>query len=369
MNILTFGDFYRIKYDRHVELLAGFFLIISYFGWIAAQLVAMGIILNVVFGTSLLAGVLISLTIMLIYTYIGGMWSISITDSIQTIVIISGLLFLMIELLSKTGGFVMMLQKTPDHFFQILPEANPKAITYYVAAWITIGLGSIPQQDVFQRVMSAKSEKVTVQASYMGGFFYLTVAFIPLFIGLISKLNYPELSGGDQQMVLPMAALQHSNIFVQIIFFGALLSAILSTSSGATLAPATILAENIIRPFFPKLTDKNFLRLLRRSVVIIAAISTIMATMRSNIYELVGESSALSLVSLFVPMVAGLYSKRTTKTGALAAMILGMLTWLTFEFSSLDVPSLMPALGMSFVGMIVGSFLSNKRILTFRANE
>ena len=363
MNILTFGDFYRIKFDQKVELLAGIFMVVSYFGWIAAQLVAMGIIMNVVLGIPLEAGILTSAGIVLLYTYIGGMWSISITDFMQTIIIIAGLLFLLIEISGKAGGLAQVIAQAPADFFRFTPDPEPFAFVEYLAAWITIGLGSIPQQDVFQRVMSARSENVAVRASYVGSLMYLTIAFIPLLIGLSAKVVYPELMAGDPQMVLPQAVLLHSSVLIQVMFFGALLSAIMSTSSGAILAPATILAENVIRPYLPKLSDKQFLRLLRGSVVAISLVSTVLASMRSNIYELVGESSALSLVSLFVPMVAGLYWKKATPRGALLAMLLGMGAWLVSEFAGLEVPSLVPGVIASAVGMVVGSlWKSNQKI-------
>ena len=363
MNILTFGDFYRIKFDQKVELLAGIFMVVSYFGWIAAQLVAMGIIMNVVLGIPLEAGILTSAGIVLLYTYIGGMWSISITDFMQTIIIIAGLLFLLIEISGKAGGLAQVIAQAPADFFRFTPDPEPFAFVEYLAAWITIGLGSIPQQDVFQRVMSARSENVAVRASYVGSLMYLTIAFIPLLIGLSAKVVYPELMAGDPQMVLPQAVLLHSSVLIQVMFFGALLSAIMSTSSGAILAPATILAENVIRPYLPKLSDKQFLRLLRGSVVAISLVSTVLASMRSNIYELVGESSALSLVSLFVPMVAGLYWKKATPRGALLAMLLGMGAWLVSEFAGLEVPSLVPGVIASMVGMVVGSlWKSNQKI-------
>ncbi|MCB0292907.1 MAG: sodium:solute symporter family protein, partial [Calditrichaeota bacterium] len=193
MNILTFGDFYRIKFDQKVELLAGIFMVVSYFGWIAAQLVAMGIIMNVVLGIPLEAGILTSAGIVLLYTYIGGMWSISITDFMQTIIIIAGLLFLLIEISGKAGGLAQVIAQAPADFFRFTPDPEPFAFVEYLAAWITIGLGSIPQQDVFQRVMSARSENVAVRASYVGSLMYLTIAFIPLLIGLSAKVVYPEL--------------------------------------------------------------------------------------------------------------------------------------------------------------------------------
>ena len=359
MDILTFGDFYRIKYDQRVELIASIFLVISYFGWIAAQLIAMGIIINVIFGLSITFGVLLSAATMLLYTYFGGMWSVSITDFMQTVIIIGGLVYLTADILINAGGIEPLIETVPDHFFEMLPEPGVTPILYYLTAWITIGLGSIPQQDVFQRVMSAKSERVAVHASYLGAIMYLTVALMPLLIALSARVAYPELAGlPDVQLTLPMMVLQHDSIVIKVMFFGALLSAILSTSSGATLAPATILAENLIRPYWKAMNDRQFLLTLRLSVVVITLLSVILAVTRTNIYELVGESSILSLVSLFVPMVAGLYWKKATPAGAQWSMISGIVTWLLLLIFFPEFPGTIPALAVSTFSMIAGSLLT-----------
>jgi Na+/proline symporter len=226
---------------------------------------------------------------------------------------------------NELGGVQTVLAQTPDNFFHFLPQGNWESILAYVAAWITIGLGSIPQQDVFQRVMAAKNEKTAVRASYMGGLMYLSIGLIPLFIGLCSKLLYPELQAGDPQMVIPQMVLQHGSTFLQIIFFGALLSAILSTTSGAILAPATVIGENIIRPRYNNLTDAQLLHIMRMAVIGVAICSAFMATLKTNIYELVAQSSTLSLVSLFIPLTMGLYWRKASDFGAVLSIAIGNL--------------------------------------------
>jgi SSS family transporter len=363
LNILTFCDFYRDRFSRRVELLSSLCMVPSYFGWIAAQLVAMGILFQAVAGIPTLVGIWVGTVVVLIYTYVGGLWAISITDFIQTIVIIAGLLFLAFDLGSEAGGIHSILAKTPKGFFRAIPEPTLESSLHYLAAWITIGLGSIPQQDVFQRVMAARSEKVAVQASYLGAGMYLTVGFIPLFIGLCTVQVYPNLlsSVSDAQLMLPTVVLQHTGIGLQILFFGALLSAIMSTTSGAILAPATILAENIIKPNWRIQSDKQLLRVLRGSVVVVALASTVMASLKTNIYDLVALSSVLSLVSLFVPLMAGLYWKKATELGALLSIGFGMVGWLVFEYLETSTPSLLWGLGASALGMIVGSIISYQK--------
>ncbi len=362
LKILTFSDYFKIRFGREVEWISAIFLIPSYFSWIAAQLVALAIILQAIAGVPFVWGVIICASVVLFYTYLGGMWSVAITDTIQTAIIVLGMLFLMLKLVDEVGGFNEITSKTPPDFFRFTPKENTVThwVTYF-AAWITIGFGSIPQQDVFQRVLSAKSEKVAVRSAYWSAFMYLTVASMPLIIALCGSILYPEISKGDAQMAIPILVLKHTSIGMQIIFFGALLSAILSTCSGAILAPATVLGENLIKPLYGKaISDEKLLKIMRYSTIGITVISVGFALYKSAIYELVSESSALSLVALFVPLVAGLYWKKATALGAILSIIFGTGTWVFFEFYETEIPSMIWGLLASIAGMITGTFISKK---------
>jgi solute:Na+ symporter, SSS family len=356
MNLLTLGDFFKTRYGKTTELMASLFLAIPYIGYIAAQLVAMGLVLCAVTGLVLWQGILISAVVVTLYTYVGGMWAISITDFIQSIIIILGMVILAVILTGKAGGLGNILQEVPAETFRFLPAWDAREIVTYLAAWSVLGLGSIPSQDVFQRSMSAGSARTAELSCYFAAFLYMTIAMFPIFIGLCTKHLYPEMIAGDPQMALPNMVLAHTALPVQILFFGSLLSAIMSTASSAILAPASIFSENLVKPLTGhRYSDKQFLLLTRLSVLVFSAVATIMACMRSNIYELVGESSILSLVSLFVPLTLGIYWKRSSSTGALLAMVLGMVTWIIFEVYETGWPSLVPATLVSLVAMVVGS--------------
>lgn len=358
MNLLTLGDFFKIRYGKKTELVASVFLAPPYVGYIAAQLVAMGLILNVVIGLAVWQGVVISAIVVTIYTYVGGMWAISITDFIQSIIIIVGLAVLAVVLADKAGGFNAVIQNVPQENFKFFPDLNAREIVSYVAAWSVLGLGSIPSQDVFQRSMSSGSARTAVWSSYIAAFLYLTIAMLPLFISLCIKHLYPGEVLGDTQLTLPNMVLLHTPMPVQILFFGSLLSAIMSTTSSAILAPAAIVSKNLVKPLIGhRFSDKQLLLVTRISVLIFSAIATLMACLRSNIYELVSESSILSLVSLFIPLTFGLYWKRATSAGAFLSMVLGMITWIIFEVYETEWPSLLPATLVSLAGMITGSLL------------
>lgn len=359
LNILTFSDYYAMRYNKTAEWVSAIFMIPSYFGWIAAQLIALATVLHALTGLEIIYGVLVCATVVVIYTYIGGMWAVSITDTIQTIMIIIGLLILVFILVSQVGGISKVVASTPDGFFRFIPKQNSLVDwSNYFVAWITIGLGSIPQQDVFQRILSAKTQKTAIRGTYWSSLMYLTIAIIPLIVALCGKILYPTEIAENPQMTIPMLVLKHTNIGVQILFFGALLSAILSTCSGAILAPATVVGENLLKPLYGNtLSDKKLLKIMRYSVVLITVISIGFASWKTEIYELVSESSALSLVSLFVPLAAGLYWKKASALGAILSMIFGMGVWTFFEFFESDYPSTIWGLLASVIGMLMGSFI------------
>lgn len=342
LNLLTFGDFYKVTFGRRAEFVAGIFLVLSYLGWVAAQLVACGIIIHAVMpGVSVEAGVIASAIVVFGCTATGGLWSVSITDFFHVIIIIIGLIACVCVLVPEAGGFSNIMSATPSGFFDFHPDRSINGWLVHVAAWITIGLGSIPQQDVYQRVMASKTETVAVRSSLLGALMYLTIAMIPLLLTLCAKVLVVTPSG-DSQMLLPDLIMQHTGVWIQILFFGALLSAVLNAACGALLAPSVILSENLILPRIKKeLNDKARLRLMRWSVIIVGCVALSMALIRKDIYELVGEASVISLVGLFVPLCAGLFFKSRNELAAITSMIGGAATWMICERLETKTPTLL----------------------------
>ncbi|MFN8430462.1 MAG: sodium:solute symporter family protein [Spirosomataceae bacterium] len=358
LNLYTFSDYFRIRFSKKVEIISALFMIPSYFGWIAAQLIALAIILQAISGIEFYIGVILCAALVLFYTYIGGMWSISITDTIQTIMIIAGLIFLAVLFYSKSG----QIKPMPENFWRFIPKENTSTSwLIYFSAWITIGWGSIPQQDVFQRVLSAKSEKSAFNGALISSIMYLSVALLPLFIALMGSQIAPGLLKDDRQMFIPNLVLQNTGLFFQIMFFGSLISAILSTCSAAMLAPATVIAENLIKPLSGnKILDQKLLKIMRLSTIFITIVSIILSFSKSSIFELVSESSALSLVALFVPLTAGLFWKKSNEMGAILSMLLGVISWIWALNYDNPYPPAVFGLFWSIFGMISGSFFQTK---------
>ncbi len=365
-NILTLGDLFRKRYGKRIEIISSVFMLLTFFGYVAAQIIALSILFKAVFGISAFYGKLISAGIVTIYTAAGGMWAVSITDFIQSIVIVAGLVFLSIDLTGLVE-FHKIFIPPEHHFFDFFPnDGNHVKWLDYLAAWLTLGLGSLASQDIFQRANAAKTERIAVRSTYLGAFLYLIIAMLPLYLGLLVFHIQPSLIEGDSQYALVGLVSGHAPFWLQVLFYGALISAIFSTCSGALLAPSSILAENILKPFLlKKSSDRSFLVLSRISVIFVGIISTILAFLSSSIYELVSQSSILGLVSILVPMTVALFFKKASKSGAFLSMTLGLFFYLLveYEFIHSSFPPMFIGFGFSILGMAVGQFIGNLKWL------
>jgi SSS family transporter len=366
MTLLTISDYYRERYGRSVEIICSLIIMLSYLGWVSAQVTALGLVFNVlsdgVIGIEL--GMVIGVVSILAYTLFGGMWSVAITDFIQMIILVVGLSVLAVFAADQAGGAdkVVALAVSQD-MFKFLPEPNFKDIAFFIGAAVTIMFGSIPQQDVFQRVMSANSIKAATHGPVIGGVCYILFAFVPMFLVVSAMLIMPEkataLIAEDPQKVLPTLVMEQMPFVMQVLFFGALLSAIKSCASATLLAPSVTFTENIWRQFHPHQSDQQELRAMRVTVLVFSALVLCyaIAMQGTSIYEMVSGAYQVPLVGAFVPLLFGLYWPRATTQGAIFAIVLGLLTWLMFLATPAgeQFPAQLAGLFASLVGMLGGS--------------
>lgn len=372
LNIITLGDFYRMRYNRTVEVLTTIAIVISYLGWVAAQIKALGLIFNMITNgvVSEDAGMILGTAIVLTYTTLGGMLSVAILDFVQMIVVIGGLLYIGSIVSGMTGGVALVIEHArAAGKLDFFPKGADIWIWItFLGGWITMMLGSIPQQDVFQRITSAKSAKVALWGSILGASVYFCFTFVPMFIAYSATLIDPAVFGKlvieDSQRVLPTLVLQHTPLIAQAIFFGAILSAIMSCSSATLLAPSITFAENVVRGYMPNMNDKAFLRVMRICLVFFALLVLLYAlNSKNSIFGMVESAYKITLAGAFIPLIFGAFWKRATSQGALAAIIGGIGSWVMIEVlvgeKSLVPPQLI-GLAVSAIGMIIGSLLPQK---------
>ena len=366
MNLLTISDYYRERYGRSVEFICSIIIMVSYLGWVSAQVTALGLVFNLLSDgvISMPLGMTIGVVSVLAYTLFGGMWSVAITDFMQMIILVVGLATLAVFAGNQAGGAdkVLALAVSQD-LFKFLPEPNMKDILFFVAAAITIMFGSIPQQDVFQRVMSANSLNAATKGPIIGGICYLLFAFVPMFLVVSALIIMPEqaaqLIQEDPQKVLPTLVMTQMPFVMQVLFFGALLSAIKSCASATLLAPSVTFTENIWRQFFPHQGDKQSLLAMRVTVLVFSALVLLYAIQMqgSSIYEMVSGAYQVTLVGAFIPLLFGLYWAKATTQGAIFSIAFGLLTWLFCLMTPVgeEFPAQLAGFLASLAGMLIGS--------------
>jgi solute:Na+ symporter, SSS family len=367
MNLLTLGDFYKKRYGRMVEILTTLAIVISYLGWVGAQITALGLVFNVVSNgeISRLAGMWIGSVTILIYTFFGGMWAVAITDFLQMIIIVVGMLYIGGEVSGMVGGVGTVIEHArAEGKFQFWPQADLKEIIAFAAAWMTMMFGSIPQQDVFQRVQSSKTEKIAVWATVLGGSLYFCFAFVPMFLAYSATIIDPEMVNGligtdDYQLILPRLIIKHAPLFAQVMFFGALLSAIKSCASATLLAPSVTFTENILKPAMGEMTDRKLLFWMRVVTVSFTLLVTVYAMFsKDSIFKMVENAYQVTLVAAFVPLVCGVYWRGATNQGALTSIFCGLAIWIAVLVAGGDdpfLPAQFAGLLASIAGMLAGS--------------
>jgi len=368
LKLMTLGDFFHIRYNKPIEMVLSVCIMLSYLGWVSAQVTALGLVFNVLSDgmVSMTMGMIVGAGVVLTYTLLGGMWSVAVTTFVQMIVIVIGLLLVTNTATDMAGGLPLVLERAAaEGKFDWMPSMNMLDILAWMAAFFTIALGSIPQQDVFQRVNTSKTETIAVWATTAGGIAYFFFAFVPLMLAYSASIIDPQMTAtvmeNDTQLVLPTFVALHMPFWLQVVFFGALLSVIMSTASGTLLAPSVTFTENVLKNIIPGMSDQQLLTYTRYTVFVFTVMVVINAILSDgNIHDMVVNAYRITLAGVFVPLAAGLFWRKASNLGATLSIGLGLGSWLLVEFTIPDLayePQFV-GLGFSLIGMIVGSYLS-----------
>ncbi|HJK96717.1 MAG TPA: sodium:solute symporter family protein [Polyangiaceae bacterium LLY-WYZ-14_1] len=328
--LLTLPDWYGRRFGPRAERLAALVMVPGYLGWVAAQLVALAGLLEVLFGLPLPAGLVAASTVATVYTLAGGLWSVARTDAVQMALVVVGVLVLGGATLGALGGgdpvagVGVLFRETPGEALVVVPTEDATALLGWSNVLAIGVLGNLPGQDLMQRVFAARSEVVAVRACHLAGAAYLVLGLVPMGLGLAAGL-LPGLPDGATVPALGEALL--SPVWL-IPFVVGLVSAVLSTIDGAILSPAGVLAQNLLAPVLRPATPSAALRLQEVAVLLIALASLGAAFAGASAYELLEASYAVGLVGLLVPLAIGLYSPRGGETAAVTSMATGTGVWL-----------------------------------------
>ncbi|EMI19488.1 Na+/solute symporter [Rhodopirellula maiorica SM1] len=338
MGILTVPDFFFRRFGKTAEIMSSLIIVPSYFGWVAAQFFALAQLLEVFFGIPREWGIVAVATIGTGYTLLGGMWTITWTDAIQMSFILLGLLLLGHAILAHLGdgsiieGVSVMQTEIDESRWRIADPPTFWRDTMVAISALAIGaLGNLPMQDLMQRIFSAKSDKVAARACLWASAGYLLMGVLPVGTGMAAHLLLPR-AEGDLDGVVILVASKLLNPVLLLVFFLAIVSAVLSTIVSAVMAPSAVMAHNLVEPLWRKAssnppTQHGLLQLQRGAIVLVTAASAWLAYRGEGAYELVQGSYSMALVSLVVPFLIGLRFDNIPSLAAKLAMLFGITVW------------------------------------------
>ncbi len=336
---LTIIDYFDLRYGKKMGLLASLIQVVAEIGWIGGQLVAFGMILQIFAGIPFLWGTAISCAVLIIYTCLGGMWSVTVTDFLQAGFIIAGVAALLFTVVPQVGGWSFLISHAgsradlpamallPTRDYGYLGYLALPGWLYYLGAWLSTGLGDIPSQDLAQRLLAAKNERVASGGAAIAACLYLAVGMAPVMLGSVMFQLNPELTVGETEMILPFLAISYLPPYLTVAFAVALIAALMSSSDSALLAAASVIGRNVLRYFRPGAGSAATLKVTRLCVPFIALISLLIALYAETIYMLAVITWSLILVGLFAPFAAGYFWKKCNESGAVAALTGGLASW------------------------------------------
>jgi len=352
LRLLTFIDFFQNRYGTTAATIAAVGSISSNIGWTGALLVAFGFVFETLTAVPIEIGIIGGAVVVFIYTVAGGMWAVAVTDFVQIIVIAFGLILLLVVVLIDVGGWGNIGPHLPEGTFRMIPAENTAVVWLnYFRAWLIFGLADVTAQTLLQRAFSAKNEQVAQNSFYLAGFGHLSLGMIPVTLGIIASVTMPGLT--DPETVIPQLAIAHLHPVAIAIFVGALLAAIMSSADSSLLAAASVFSTNILPLFKPESSDRLRLIVTRMAIPIFGSIAVYVALEVQVVYNLILDANSVILVCVTVPFIVGVWWKQANRTGALASMAMGFLTWFLAIVYAPDFPGDLMGLLVGLITMLI----------------
>lgn len=339
--MLTFPDFLRNKYGHRVALFAAVISGIGYMLFTGGQVLAGAkLASNTLFARipldidPMFFSLIIIAGIILIYTVLGGLKAVIYTDTIQWIVLLSGLIFIAVPFaLKETGGLVGLRASLPEDFFSLGNVTFVQVFNWMVTI-VPIWLIAMT---LYQRMYACKDEKDAKKAWFIAGLFeYPIMAFVGVFLGMVSRIFFPEV---DSEMGLPLLLRDVLPIGLKGIIIASYFSAIMSTADSCLIASSGNITNDIFERYFTKnWSHKDLIRLSQVITLVVGIIAIVIASSFQSVLGIILDAYSFMAAGLFIPTLAAYFSKRPHPTAAIASMIAGGSFTLYAILFSIELP-------------------------------
>lgn len=329
--ITTLADLFRKRYGAGIETAAAVLLIPTSVLWAAAQVRAFGHVLhtNGDGWISVETGILLATLVAIVYTGAGGLLADVITDVVQGGALVLGLLVLLWASIDHVGGVeraVEVIAARPDL------GASTAGFWHTLEAWMLPLAGSVVAQEAVARALAARNPQVARRGAVTGGLLYIAVGMIPVTLGLMGRELVPELEGGQSEQLLPTLAARHLPAALNVVFAGALVSAILSTVDSCLLVASSLFSRNVVLRGGRAATDAKRLWMARCGVMVAGVCSCLLALEFDSVAALVADASGFGSAGIFVIATLGLFTRWGGRLAALCALGFGLAAWIAGRY-------------------------------------
>jgi SSS family solute:Na+ symporter len=318
-NLETVGDFLDLRYGPSVRAVVSSLLWLATTTILAAQLIALAWVLNVVADIPKPLGCLLGGLVVTLYFASGGLLASAWVNLTQLVVLLTGFLVAAPLIILKTQeGFSQALRvgSDPDYlnFWQNGESGWPYLALLVPAFIVSPGL--------IQKLFGAKDEQTVRRAVTVQGFALMLFACLPVILGMAARQLFPDLLNAE--LALPVLLVESLPPLVGMLGLAAVFSAEISSADAILFMLATSLSKDLYRRFVnPSASDKRVLLVARLSALSSGIIGVLLAIVLPSVIGAMKIFYSILGVALFVPIVAGLFKTRAGSAEALAAVFTG----------------------------------------------
>jgi SSS family solute:Na+ symporter len=340
-----------------VKIIASLVIATAWLGIIAGQIIAAGKILSVLWPGQLDFLMVMATSVFILYTVLGGQYSILRTDFIQSIIIIAGLLMCLIISIIAAGGFTAMAVQLPEaHFsFPVSPEFGWSNLLTFI---LFVGTAYLVGPDIYSRIFCSRNPQTAKSSIMMAALIMIPLAFFITLIGIAARVLLP---GIPPESALPSLVMNTVPIGLNGLIIAALLAAVMSSADTCLLTTSTIVAADIINPIFKStINEKALLMITRIGVLVIGVISLFIALKLKGIITSLLLGYTVYTGGLVIPVLFGFYAKnlKLNTTGVIAAVVGGGGMGLILKLSGHNNLALL-TFPVSALLLFSGSYLSH----------
>jgi len=356
---LTWPEFFEARYGKLASTFGSIADMTGSIIWLGGVLFTFGVLLESLAGAPHAVGILGGLLVIVVYTMIGGMWAVALTDFIQMLVFIVGLIVLLIFVLDDAGGWSAVVAQLPEHSFRLLPlEQTFGNWVEHIHVWMVMGVAAIASSSIIQRALSARTEHVAQNSFYIAAFGYVTVGLIPLMLGFAATVTMPGLE--DPNAVLTDLAVQHMHPAFVALLVGTILSAAMSTSDSILLGVSSIISVNLLPLVKKEPSDQLRLRVARYAIPVCGLLATYIAFNANRVVQVLIDSAAVLLAAIIVPFILCFWWGKANRLGALAGLVSGLIAWAGATAAGTNFPPDFIGFFASLISMVVVVLLTQK---------